>query len=250
MATFFDNLRIKTLDHITTITFYRRDARNAFTNQMYLELAEAINQADQDEDVRVIILTAKGKFFCAGQDLREMNLPVGAEEVGFLQLFKALKNNRKPILGAVNGSGVGLGLTLLLHMDINIIDDKARFWLPFTELAVCPEAASSYLLPKFFGMQRTAEILYTARWIEAQELLDVGLALELVPQDDVLDRTLELAKVIAQKPPLSVQKTRELIRAPHVRDIAHALRREGEAFEELLGTPEQESAIGRFFKDK
>ena len=237
-----------TLDHVTTITFARPDKRNAFNNAMYLEVAEAIHQANESDDSRVIVLTGQGDFFCAGQDLAELKMPEADEELGFSKLFARLRQNRKPIIAAVNGPGVGLGLTLLLHTDINIVAEKSRFWLPFVDLAVVPEAASSYLLPRYFGMQKAAEILYTARWIEAKELAEVGLALETLPADKVLERAHAIAGVIAQKPPQSVQATRQLVREPLARDIAKALHREGEAFRLRLGSPEQQSAVARFFK--
>lgn len=244
----FEYIHYATEDHVTTITFARPDKRNAFNNRMYLEVADAIHRAAEDEETHVIVLTGEGDFFCAGQDLAEMNGPPEDEELGFSKLFARLRQNPKPLLAAVNGSGVGLGLTLLLHTDINIVADRARFWLPFVDLAVVPEAASSYLLPRYFGMQKAAEILYTARWIEAKELAEVGLALEALPADKVLERAHALAGIIAQKPPQSVQATRQLVREPLARDIAKALHREGEAFRLRLGSPEQQSAIARFFK--
>lgn len=235
-------------NHVLCITFNRPDVRNAFNNAMYLELAKAIRVASESDDVRVIVLTGEGSYFCAGQDLSELKMPEEGEEIGFQRLLIDLQTNVKPVIAAVNGNGLGLGLTMLLHTDINIVADDARFKLPFVTLAVVPEAASSYLLPKYFGAQRAAEILYTARWIEASELKTVGLALRLQPRDGVLPDALALAATIAAMPPLSVQATRRLTREPVEAEIFAALHREGEAFRERLGSPENKAAIAAFFK--
>jgi|SRR5690554_707013 len=243
-------IRVETADHTRTITFARPEVRNAFNNAMYFEVAEAIENASADSDVHVIVLTGEGEFFCAGQDLSELKMPKEGTELGFPKLLIQLQKNRKPMIAAVNGSGLGLGLTMLLHTDINVVAESARFRLPFVTLAVVPEAASSYLLPKIFGAQRAAEILYTARWMEAAELKEVGLALDVVSTEDVLPRAMELAGRIAAMPPLAVQKTRELTREPYEAEIFQALHREGEAFRERLGSPEQLAAVEKFFQRK
>lgn len=241
-------LRVDDQDHVRTITFARPAVRNAFNNAMYLEVAAAIEEGSSRDDIHVIVLTGEGDFFCAGQDLAELKMPDAGVELGFPKLLDRLQTNLKPVIAAVNGPGVGLGLTMLLHTDINLLAPTARFKLPFVTLAVVPEAASSYLLPKIFGAQRAAEILYTARWIEAKELVDVGLALEIVADAPVLDRALTLARTIAAMPPKSVQATRALTRVSDRTAIADALTREGEAFRERLGSPEQQAAVARFFK--
>lgn len=246
----YEYIRVDHANHVTTITFARPAVRNAFNNAMYLEVAAAIQAASENEDVHVIVLTGEGDFFCAGQDLSELKMPEEGTELGFPKLLIQLQSNRKPLLAAVNGPGVGLGLTMLLHTDINIISSTSRFRLPFVTLAVVPEAASSFLLPRAFGAQRAAEILYTARWIAAEELKEVGLALDVVAPEEVLPRTLELAARIAAMPPLSVQHTRALTREPLQMEIFQALQREGEAFRERLGSPEQQEAVARFFQKK
>lgn len=243
-------IRTHTEDHVRTIVFARPEVRNAFHNAMYLDVAQALEAANKDEDVHVIVLTGEGDFFCAGQDLGELSMPEEGEEIGFTKLLLQFQKNQKPIVTAVNGPGVGLGLTMLLHTDINLLSTTARFRLPFVTLAVVPEAASSYLLPRYFGAQRTAEILYTARWIEGQELVDAGLALERVAPEEVLDRALALAKSIAAMPPKSVQATRALLRDADEGAIFRALSLEGEAFRERLGSEEQIAAVQAFFRRK
>lgn len=244
----FLHIRTDLSGHVLRITFNRPDVRNAFHNAMYLELAQAIRVASASDEVRVIVLTGEGSYFCAGQDLAELKMPEEGEEIGFQRLLIDLQTNVKPIVAAVNGNGVGLGLTMLLHTDINLVADDARFRLPFVTLGVVPEAASSFLLPRYFGPQRAAEILYTARWIDAAELADVGLALRLLPRERVVDEAMALASTIATMPPLSVQATRRLTREPVESEIFAALHREGEAFRERLGSPENQAAIAAFFQ--
>lgn len=244
----FEFIRVEDQGHVRIITFARPQVRNAFNNATYLEVANAIAAASDDDNVHVTVLTGEGDYFCAGQDLAELKMPEPGTELGFPKLLGNLRTNRKPIIAAVNGPGVGLGLTMLLHTDINILSTTARFKLPFVTLAVVPEAASSLLLPKIFGPQRAAEILYTARWIEGKELIEVGLALDIVEPNAVLERALKLAQTIAAMPPKSVQATRKLTRDPEEAAIAEALHKEGEAFRERLGSPEQMAAVASFFK--
>lgn len=243
-------IRVERADHVCVLTFARAERRNAFNNAMYLEVADAIERASEDDEVNVLLLTGDGDFFCAGQDLSELSMPEEGEEIGFTKLLVGLQKNRKPIITAVNGPGVGLGLTMLLHTDINLLATTARFRLPFVTLAVVPEAASSYLLPKYFGAQRTAEILYTARWIEGEELVDAGLALERLEPEALLPRARALAETIALMPPESVQATRALLRDADEGPIFRALHLEGEAFRDRLGSPEQQAAVARFFQKK
>lgn len=244
----FQFIRVQDHEHVRVITFARPEVRNAFNNATYLEVASALEEASSEDSVHVVVLTGEGEFFCAGQDLAELKMPDPGTELGFPKLLKNLRSNVKPMIAAVNGPGVGLGLTMLLHTDINLVSQTSRFRLPFVTLAVVPEAASSLLLPKIFGPQRAAEILYTARWVSGTELVQVGLALHEYPQADVLPEALKLAQTIAAMPPKSVQETRRLTRAPMEDAIAKALEMEGEAFRERLGSPEQLAAVAKFFK--
>jgi enoyl-CoA hydratase/carnithine racemase len=156
----------------------------------------------------------------------------------------------KPIVTAVNGVGIGLGTTMLLHTDINFIAAEARLRLPFVTLGVVPEAASSYLLPIVVGQQQAAEILFTARWIEAAESVALGLTYAMVARAHLLETALAKAAEIAANPPGAVQHTKRLLRVWRRDAIAAARQREDEAFQERLGTPENVEAIRAFFEKR
>ncbi|OWY58925.1 crotonase, partial [cyanobacterium TDX16] len=177
---------------------------NAFDSPQYDRLALALGDASLDDSVHVVVLTGKGRAFTTGQDLREMatlgNAADASERLqgeghGFTRFMDALVAFDKPLVAAVNGMGVGLGLTLLAHCDLVLMAESARLKAPFTELGVAPEAASSLLFPQLLGWQRASWLLYSSEWISAETALAWGLAYEVVPDDQLLERTLALAEV-------------------------------------------------------
>jgi enoyl-CoA hydratase/carnithine racemase len=232
---------------VRLLAMNRPGRKNAFNNALYRAMAAAITAARDDAGVRVLVITGAGDAFSAGQDLREMSAD---PESGFPAFIAALTACDKPILAAVNGVGIGIGLTMLLHTDINYIAAGARLRVPFVTLGVVPEAASSLLLPVVAGHQRAAEILFTARWITAEEAVALGLAIAVVPADRLLDTTLAKAAEIAAQPPDAVRHTKRLLTVWKQQAIAEARRREDEAFQQRLGTPENLEAIRAFFEKR
>jgi len=232
--------------HVCVLTIDRREKRNAFDNAMYQAMTRAIAAAQADDDVRVLLITGAGETFCAGQDFSEMSAASGADH-GFPAFLQSLLDCDKPIITAVNGAGIGLGLTMLLHTDINYIAEGARLRAPFVTLGVVPEAASSLLLPLVVGHQRAAEILFTARWIDAEESVALGLTFAVVPRARLLDTALAKATEIAAHPPGAVRHTKRLMKTWRRQATVDARQREDEAFQERLGTPENLEAIAAFF---
>ena len=237
-------------DHVRLLKLHRPEAKNAFNNEMYLELAQAIDDASEDEETRVIVITGDGDVFSAGQDLHEMNIPESGEIVGFDRLITSLNECPKPILAAVNGLALGVGVTMLLHTDINYIAKGAKLKCPFVSLGVVPEAGSSYLLSKVLGAQQAAEFLYTSRWLFSDEAVEFGLALEEIPVVRLLQTVLHKAHAIAKMPPEAVQATKALLRKSEHETIEKARKRENEAFIGRLGSPENLEAIAAFFEKR
>ena len=235
--------------HVRIIMMNRPERKNAFNNQMYHEMAAAIDRAREDQDVRALVITGKGDAFSAGQDMSEMSIEAG-KEMGFVVFLDALIGCDKPVLTAVNGVGLGLGLTMLLHTDINYIADSARLKLPFVTLGVVPEAASSYLLPVVIGHQRAAEILYTARWIGAEETVELGLTFAMLPVDEVLGAAVAKAQEIAENPPSAVRHTKRLMKTWIEQEVTATRNRENKAFETRLGSAENNEAITAFFEKR
>ena len=237
------SIDLEKLDGIGIITINRPERKNAFTRSQYEDLASALRDIDTDDSVHVAIITGAGGAFSSGQDLKEMaematavasGTPASTQPSGFTVLLDGLETFSKPLIAAVNGVAVGIGMTLLPFCDIVLIDETARMRVPFSELGVPPEAASSILFADQIGWQRAAEILFTARWIEAPEAVEIGLALRTAPQGEVLAHAVELAKTIASKSAYSTRVIKQLMVAGRGGRIKEARAREEALFAELF----------------
>jgi enoyl-CoA hydratase/carnithine racemase len=227
---------------VRLIAFNRPDARNAFDVAMYGAVTDALNEALDDDGTRVVVLTGRGKAFTAGQDLREMaamatgSAPPGAGR-GFPGLLDAVVGFDKPLLAAVHGAAVGLGCTLLAHVDMVLIEEGSRLRAPFAEMGVPPEAASSWLLPERMGWQRAASLLLASEWMDAAEAVEAGLGLRVCPAGTVLDETMALAHRMASFAPHATRQIKRLMTAPRRGEIDAARAREDEAFAALFSDP-------------
>jgi enoyl-CoA hydratase/carnithine racemase len=256
---------LRTDDHgrVRLLTLDRPEALNAFNTALYDTVAAALDDAAADGEVAVVVLTGSGRAFSAGQDLAEMATLASSMEAGgdgsggghgaghgFPRFMDALIGFPKPLIAAVNGLGVGLGLTIVGHCDLTLVADTARFRPPFTALGVVPEAASSYTLPAMMGWQRANAALLTSAWIDADEAVASGLALRKVALADLVDEALALATEIAVWPISSLVGTKRVLRAAHVDAIAEARRREDAEFADLVGTPANLEALTAFLEKR
>jgi enoyl-CoA hydratase/carnithine racemase len=245
-------------DHgrVRLLTLDRPEALNAFNTALYDAAAQALNDAAVDGDIAVVVITGAGRAFSAGQDLAEM--AELAQDVGdadgtghgFPRFMDALIGFPKPLIAAVNGLGVGLGLTMVGHCDLCLVSEEARFRPPFTALGVVPEAAASYTLPELMGWQRAAELLLTSRWIDADEAVASGLALRKVAADDLVPEALALAAEVAVWPISSLVGTKRVLRAAHLDAVAEARRREDREFAALTGSPANLEALTAFLEKR
>ncbi|MFM7223828.1 MAG: enoyl-CoA hydratase/isomerase family protein [Actinomycetota bacterium] len=244
-------------DRVRLVTFDRPEALNAFDDAMYHATARALTYAAADAGIACVVLTGRGRAFSAGQDLGEMSRidptvvdPGATPGSGFPHFLDTLADFPKPVIAAVNGLGVGVGLTMLLHVDLALISETARLRAPFVPLGVVPEAAGSLLMPLVMGGQRAAEKLYTGEWISAEEAVECGLARRVVPPDRLLAEALDLAGRIARMPVASLRATKELVVAAR-RDAVRATRdREDAAFARLVGAPANLEAITAFLEKR
>jgi enoyl-CoA hydratase/carnithine racemase len=173
-------LRIEDADRARLITFDRPDALNAFNTELWDGLRDALVDAQERRDIGCVVLTGAGRAFTAGQDLGEMASPPPADEVmahGYPAFIPVLEAFELPLVAAVNGVGVGIGLTLLPYCDIVLVADRARLRAPFVPLGVTTEAAGSVTLPARMGWQEAAHMLFTAEWLDAEAAVRSGLAL-------------------------------------------------------------------------
>jgi enoyl-CoA hydratase/carnithine racemase len=236
-------LRIDDQGRVRVITFDRPDALNAFNEALYDATAEALIDAAVATDIAVVVLTGAGRAFSAGTDVLEMAArttdPDSFEpgEHGFPGLIDQLIAFPKPLLCAVNGLALGIGATLLGYAELVVMSTEARIRCPFTDLAVAPEAASSYLFPMLLGRQRASWLLMSSEWFSAEDCERMGLAWRVTTPEALLPETLEVAHQLAAKPIASLVETKRTIVAAHRDLIRAARRREDTAFSRLMGQP-------------
>jgi enoyl-CoA hydratase/carnithine racemase len=218
----YEQIEYEVEGRVLTITLRRPDKLNAFTAIMLNELLDAFDRSDADDEVRAVIVTGAGRGFCAGADLSaggstfDRSNPEGGEPTlqrdggGLLTL--RIFESRKPVIAAVNGPAVGVGVTMQLPMDIRIASTKARFGFVFARRGLVPEACSSWFLPRVVGINRALEWVFTGRVFEAAEALEAGLVREVVEPDALLPRAREIATEIAQHTSaVSVAASRQML---------------------------------------
>lgn len=230
-------LRIDDGDGVRLLTLNRPEALNAFNQDLWYDTAAALEWAAGDDDIRCVVLTGEGRAFSAGQDLTEMNDPsvFAGREPGYNRFMPVLEAFPKPVVAAVNGIGVGIGLTMLLHCDVVLISTEARLKAPFISLGVTTEASASLLMPATMGWQRAAEVLYTEPWIDAETAVADGIALRAVAPERLMEETMALARHIGSLPLGPLMATKRLMLAGRADAVAAARLRELAAFQTLVG---------------
>jgi len=251
------DLLVEDRDGVRVLTLNRPDALNAFNTPLYDACAAAFHEASARDDIACVVLTGTGRAFSAGQDLGEMaGIDPRAEGraddpgPGFPRFIDTVATFEKPLLAAVNGLGVGIGLTVLLHCDVVLIAQGARLRAPFVPLGVVPEAAGSLLMPAVMGGQNAAVALYTGEWITADDAVAYGLALRAVEPDALLTETFDLANRIARMPVTALTETKRLVLAGRVDAVRAARAREDTAFARMVGAPANVEALTAFLEKR
>ncbi|PXW31843.1 UNVERIFIED_CONTAM: enoyl-CoA hydratase [Williamsia faeni] len=201
---------VERVGFLTIIRLNRPEKYNAITQDMYTLLRHALLSADRDADVRTVIITGVGKAFTAGNDLNDFAIQADGQ-APVQQFLRTIAGLSVPVIAAVNGLAVGVGVTMLLHCDLVFADQSATFQVPFVDIGLVPEAASTLLLPQLIGARRSSDLLLTGRRLTADEAVSWGLINE-VPST-ALDRALEVGQAIAAKAPLAVRHTKTLSRS-------------------------------------
>jgi enoyl-CoA hydratase/carnithine racemase len=242
-------------DHITqtlenrvlTLTINRPERKNALTQAMYGALADAINAANDDKAIRAIIITGAGDMFTAGNDLGDFasDMERASGEPPVTRFLNGIRDAETPLIAAVNGPAVGVGLTMLLHCDIAYASESANFRAPFTALGLVPEAGSSLLLPLSVGNSMANEILLAGRILTASEALACGLVSRVVPDAGLMAAARACAQQVAAAAPTAIRRSKALIRMN--RDAVKArMDAEGKAFAEQLKSPDFAEAATAF----
>jgi len=245
-----DHILTEVRDRVLHITFNRAEKKNALTVAMYARMVEAMESAEADDNVRAILFTGAGEAFTAGNDMIDFmqNPPLG-EDAPVSQFLRCLLTAKKPLVMAVNGVGVGIGLTMCLHADIVYASDAAMLMAPFVDLALVPEAASSILLPARVGHARAAEIFMLGKKVSAAEALDMGLVSAVYSPEALLEATEAAAEALAAKAPTSLQQTKALMRGD-LEVLAERMAKEGSLFGERLTSPEFAEAATAFMEKR
>lgn len=244
-------LDVQDVDRVRTLTLNRPDALNAFNEALYDALTNALHDASADPSVAVVLLTGQGRAFSAGTDLLEMGERISDPdfvpgEHGFIGLVDALAAFDKPLVVAINGLGLGIGMTVIGFADLAFMAEGARLKCPFTSLGVAPEAASSYLLPRLVGRQNAAWVLLSSEWISADEALEMGLVWRLCPPEGLLGVATDHATRLARLPVSSLRAVKKTMTAPLVEQVSAARERENQCFAELMGGPANAEALSAF----
>lgn len=237
---------------VRTLTLNRPENLNAISEALLDALATELIRAATDPSVATVVLTGSGRAFSVGADLFELAQrnadPAGfvMGEHGFLGTLKAMAELPKPLIMAVNGLALGAGTTFLGYADLVFMSSSARLKCPFTDLAVAPEAASSFLLPSLIGRQNAAWLLMSSEWITAQEAHEMGLAWKLCAPEELLAVAQWHAEILASKPISSLAAIKDTMWAPIRAEVQAAQDREVEHFKRLLGGPANAEALAAF----
>jgi enoyl-CoA hydratase/carnithine racemase len=245
------DILIHTEDGVTTLTLNRLARKNSLTAAMYATLADALEQAATDTAVRVVVLQGDETVFSAGNDLGDfMHQPPAGEDAPVFRFLRAIATFPKPLLAAVCGPAVGIGTTMLFHCDLVYAGDNAAFSMPFVNLGLCAEGASSLLAPQMFGYHRAAEALLLGEPFYAEAALEVGLVNKVLPPAETNAYAAQVARKLAAKPLTSLVETKRLMKKGQQALVLQAMSEEGAVFGRMLREPAAKEAFAAFMEKR
>lgn len=238
-------------EHVVNIYFNRPERKNALSLAMYSALADVITDANADTSVRVIVLNGSAEFFTSGNDLVDfMNEPNIHEQHPVVRFMQALQSSAKPVVAIVNGHAIGIGTTLLLHCDLVYVATDARLQLPFVNLGLCPEYASSYLIPRIIGHQKAAELFLLGENFSGAEAAQLGLVTAAIPASELAAYAQAKINRLAKQPPSAVKRTKALLKQTQQHSVDAALQAEFAGFAEGLNSDECKESVTAFFEKR
>jgi enoyl-CoA hydratase/carnithine racemase len=236
---------------VMTITLNRLERKNSITSAMYGAMADALATAAQDAAVRVVVLQGHETVFCAGNDIGDfLNKPPAGADSPVFRFLHGISTFPKPVLAAVCGPAVGIGTTMLLHCDLVYAGDNAAFSMPFVNLGLCPEAASSLLVPQMLGYHRAAEALLLGEPFMAEAALEVGLVNRVLPPTEANGYAQAQARKLAAKPLSSLVETKRLMKKGQQQAVAQQMQEEGASFGRMLREPAAREAFTAFMEKR
>jgi enoyl-CoA hydratase/carnithine racemase len=247
-----DHVRIERDGAVLAITLARPDRRNAITVAMYRALADAFEAAAQEESLRLITIRGEGQDFTAGNDLGDFlaELPRDSSDIPVWRLLRALARNRVPVAAAVHGNAVGIGTTMLFHCDFVIAEEGTRFSMPFVDLGLVPEAASSLLLPRLAGRRRAARYLLLGESFGPEEGREFGLVSHVAPKGQLAEALDGIVTKLLAKPAEALRLTQQLLRKGEAEEVLERMELENGHFSERLTSTEVREAIAAFFASR
>lgn len=242
-------IRLQENDKYYTITIDRPEKKNALTLAMYQTLVAYLKQAEANDAVHFIVLKGAGECFTAGNDLKDFaSTTTFADMQPILQFLHALHRFSKPVIAAVQGEAIGVGTTLLLHCDYVLATDQSTFQLPFSRLGLCPEFASSLLLPQCVGMRKATELLMLGLPFDATKALDMGLLNQLVSARQLEEKLQQVIGYFQQIPLQSLLATKQLLKRTDQQAVTELINHEAREFGRLLQSETTQAIIGAFLK--
>ena len=237
---------------IAFIYLNRPEVLNALSETMMVELVHALKETEEDNNIRVMILSGRGRGFCAGADLNRF---IEAQEnskdhkkkltFGSLDLPMAFIQYPKPIIAAINGPSYGFGFTVTLTCDIRLASERAKLSCAFVRIGVTPELCSTYFLPRLIGYGKAAELIFTARLFDAHEALEIGAVNRVFPHNRLMPEAKKMAKQIASMPPAAVQRSKEILRHGMQSTLDQVIQYELMAFHDAMKTDEHRFALSK-----
>lgn len=248
VAETYQDIDVKYENQVVTIQVNRPDKLNAIRLKTYGELISAFKAADASPECDLIVLSGYGSQFTAGNDLTDLVGNDHSQLMEYVQgIFTTISSLKKVVIAVVDGVAVGIGTTILLHCDIVIASDRAKFRVPFANLGVAPEGGSSVLLPQIIGQKNAREVLLTGRFFSSAEALDWGLITRRVKPENLSQVTTEYIELLLQQPQSSIIATKALMASSHA-NVQQVVERELESFRHLLQTDETRDRIRSFIK--
>jgi len=258
-ATTFETIDVTLTDGVCTITLQRSDVLNAFNNVLTDELALALKDASKNIDVRVVVLTGSGRAFSSGQDLadlKEKYVPGHEPHLGedlkkrYDPIVKTIRTMEKPVIASVNGVAAGAGCSLALACDMRIASEDASFIEVFVNVGLIPDSGSTWTLPRLVGFGRAMELCCTGRPVKAEEALAIGLVNKIVPQEELEEATLKLAKHLASLPAKAISLTKRLLNQSFENDFKEQLVQEAFAQETAGRTHDHFEGVVAFIEKR
>ncbi len=245
------DILVHTEDGVATLSFNRLERKNSITSAMYAAMADAVEQAAADAAVRVLVIQGHETVFSAGNDIGDfLNQPPATAEAPVFRFLRGIAGFPKPVIAAVSGPAVGIGTTLLFHCDLVYAGDNAAFSMPFVNLGLCPEAASSLLVPQMFGYHRAAEALLLGEPFMAEAALEAGLVNRVLPPTEANAYAQAQARKLAAKPLSALVETKRLMKKGQATRVLEQMVEEGASFGRMLREPAAREAFTAFMEKR